>query len=72
MSAKWFPESEYKAAHAYAVQCARDLGGKYEMGLEKFKEYGKSGYRAGFMLPRPENRTGFELRCEAVKASDPL
>ena len=72
MSAKWFPESEYKAAHDHAVQVARSFGGKFEVGLEKFAEFGKAGYRAGFLLPNPQNRQGFELRCQVVRATDPL
>jgi hypothetical protein len=69
---KWFPLSQYKEAHTYAVEVARQGGGRYEVGIEKFSEYGKPGYRSGFHLPKPENRYGFELRCQVVNASDPL
>lgn len=69
---KWFPASEYKAAHRYAVEVARSINGRCEIGIEKFSEYGKPGFRAGFLLPKPQNRSGFELRCEVVTAADPL
>lgn len=69
---KWFPASQYVEALHYAITIARQLGGRFEIGLEKFAEYEKPGFRSGFILPRPENRSGFELRCEAVKAGDPL
>ena len=59
----------YSEAHAAAVQLARTLN--KEVGLEKFKEFNTSGFRI-FRLPKPENRYGFELRCEVVKPSDPL
>ena len=70
--AKWFPAAQYKQALHYAIMQARALDGRFEIGLEKFCEFGKPGFRAGFLLPRPENRSGFELRCEVVRASDPL
>lgn len=69
---RWFPASQYAEALHHAITTARQLGGRVEVGLEKFAEYGKPGFRSGFHLPRPEHRSGFELRCEAVKASDPL
>ena len=70
--AKWFPKSEYQAAHRYAVETARALGGKFDIGIEVFAEYGRPGFRSGFILPKPKNRSGFELRCEVVSATDPL
>ena len=72
MSARWFPASQYLAAKHYAITTARALNGACEIGIEKFSEYGRAGYRAGFHLPKPENRQGFELRCEVVRAADPL
>jgi len=72
MTAKWFPETEYKAAVRHAIVVARRLDGRFEIGLEKFSEYGKPGFRSGFLLPKPENRSGFELRCEAIRATDPF
>ena len=69
---KWFPEGEYQAALRHAIEVARSLNGRFEVGIEKFSEYGKPGLRSGFLLPKPQNRSGFELRCEVVRASDPL
>ena len=43
----------------------------HDYGIEKVNEFGTKGFRV-FMLPKPENRYGHELRCEVVKASDPL
>lgn len=61
--------TDYKEAHAAAVLEARRSG--KEVGLERFREYTTSGFRV-FSLPKPENRYGFELRCEVVKPGDPL
>lgn len=72
MSAEWFPADQYKQALAHAIITARNLGGRFQVGLEKISEFGKPGFRSGFLLPKPENRFGFELRCEVVNASDPL
>lgn len=72
MTTQWFPANQYKQALHHAIMVARSLGGRCEIGLEKFAEYGKPGFRSGFTLPKPENRFGFELRCEAIKATDPL
>ena len=60
---------DYSEAHTAAINLARQLG--KEVGLEKFKEFNTKGFRI-FHLPKPENRHGFELRCEVVKPSDPL
>jgi hypothetical protein len=72
MATKWFPAAQYTDALRHAIATARELNGRFEIGLEKFAEYGKPGFRSGFILPRPENRSGFELRCEAIRATDPL
>lgn len=69
---KWFPKAYYKQAVRHAIEVARELNGRFDVGLEAFAEYGRPGYRSGFILPRPENRQGFELRCEVLRASDPL
>ena len=61
--------TNWKAAHTAAVELARLL--KREVGIEKANEYGKQVFRV-HTLPRPENRYGFELRCEIVRPSDPL
>jgi hypothetical protein len=60
---------EWKDAHTAAVELARLL--KRETGIEKANEFGKTVYRV-HSLPKPENRYGFELRCEIVHPSDPL
>lgn len=60
---------EWKVAHTAAVELARLL--KRETGIEKAKEFGKEVYRV-HSLPKPENRCGFELRCEIVRPGDPL
>lgn len=70
--AKWFPATEYKAAHTYAVGVSRQLNGRFDIGIEKFAEYGKPGFRSGFILPQEKNRRGFELRCEVVRPGTPL
>lgn len=69
---RWFPAHQYVQAQHYAITTARGLGQQRDVGLERLSEFGKPGYRAGFVLPKPENRQGFELRCEVYRASDPL
>jgi hypothetical protein len=54
----------YEKVHAYAQQMANKLG--REMGIEKMREFGATVYSAK-MLPNPENRAGWELRCEIVR-----
>jgi hypothetical protein len=52
---------DYGQARAAAQKTANELG--MDVGLEHnplFKEY------RSFLLPRKENRRGFELRCEVV------
>jgi len=61
--------SDWKAAHTAAVELARLL--KRETGIEKAVEFGRTVYRV-HSLPKPENRYGFELRCEVVRPGDPL
>lgn len=60
---------EWKAAHTAAVTLARQLG--REVGVLKAKEFNTTVYQV-IHLPKPENRQGFELRCEVVRPSDPL
>lgn len=57
------------ASYAEAVRHARTQATKLNMdhGLEKLG----STYRV-FILPRPENRYGHELRCEVVRPNEPL
>lgn len=58
----------WKEAHTAAVDLARQLG--RETGIEKASEFNRTMFRVHH-LPRPENRSGFELRCEIVRPSDP-
>jgi hypothetical protein len=60
---------EWKAAHTEAVNIARLLG--HDVGLLKAKEYDKDVFQV-FPLPKPQNRAGFELRCEVVGPTDPI
>lgn len=55
----------WREARDYAEQQAREVGVAY--GIEKPTPY--AGWTVK-MLPRPENRSGWELRCEAVEPSD--
>jgi hypothetical protein len=64
-----FCSPDWKAAHTAAVELARLL--KRETGIEKAKEFGREVFRV-HSLPKPENRCGFELRCEIVRPGDPL
>ena len=61
---------EYGEAHNRAAVMANLL--KREVGLERFDNpIDGKGFRV-FSLPKPENRCGFELRCETVKPGTPL
>lgn len=60
---KTFPINAWKEAHAYATQLTQLL--KRDVGILKTKEYNKLVYQV-IHLPKPENRYGFELRCEIV------
>jgi hypothetical protein len=51
-------------AHKEAESRATKYG--FDYGIEKTRHYGKEVFRV-FMLPRPENRYGFETRCEVVR-----
>lgn len=55
--------SDWKAAHTAAQADANRLG--LSLGIEKAKEYGKTVFRVS-ILPKPENRYGWETRCEVV------
>jgi hypothetical protein len=52
------PEAYYRA---YQEACL----GAYATGMDHGIENNAFGFRS-FMLPRPENRSGHELRCEVV------
>ena len=56
-------------ARRFASKISRECN--CDMGVEKAKEYTNTVYRVA-MLPRPENRYGWELRCEVVKPTDPI
>lgn len=58
-----FSSPDWKLAHNEAQKWANQLG--RETGIEKAVEFGKTVYRVHF-LPKPQNRYGFELRCELV------
>jgi hypothetical protein len=60
---------DWKEAHTAAVMLARQLN--KEVGILKAKEYSSTVFQV-MSLPKPENRYGFELRCELVNPSDPL
>ena len=59
----------WKEAHTRAVLLARQLG--RETGILRTKEFNRDGFNV-YHLPKPENRCGFELRCEVVRPDDPL
>jgi len=61
--------THWNDAHVEAVLLARLL--KHDVGIWRENEFGKDGYNIR-SLPRPENRYGYELRCEVVSPSDPL
>lgn len=61
--------SNWKDARNAATLLARQLG--RETGIEKMNQFGKEVFLVHH-LPKPENRYGFELRCEVVKPDDPL
>lgn len=54
----------YEAAFAAAQALANQLG--REVGIEKANEFGRTVYLVKH-LPKPENRCGWELRCEVVQ-----
>jgi hypothetical protein len=59
---------EYRDAFNAACDMAR-LRGR-EMGLEKVDGPLEKGFRV-ISLPKPENRYGFELRCQVVTPTEP-
>lgn len=58
----------YEEAKAYAIQQVREC--QFAYGIEKAGALDPKGSYRVFMLPRPENRFGHELRCEPVEPSD--
>jgi hypothetical protein len=61
----------YQEAFRAAVMLAREL--KREVGLWKSPKgyYKTDGYCVG-PIPRPENRYGWETRCQVVSPGEPL
>lgn len=55
--------ADYHEARRYAQKRANSLG--LSFGIEAANEFGRRGHTVK-MLPRPDNRQGFELRCEVV------
>jgi hypothetical protein len=64
------PFSTYRAAFNAACDLARDTG--KDVGLEKVLGPGLKGeaFRI-WTLPKPENRYGFEARCEVISPNTP-
>lgn len=58
--------TEYEEAYQYAQSYADRTG--QSMGIEKKNSPIERGYLV-LMLPKPENRRGYELRCQAVEPS---
>ncbi len=54
---------DYHEARRYAQERANSLG--LPFGIEAANEYGRKGHTVK-LLPRPENRQGWEMRCEVV------
>ena len=69
MSMRFEGPNGYRNAFNYAVKLARELN--RETGLYHQNEFGYDGYNVCH-LPKPENRYGFELRCQIVKPDEPL
>ena len=63
------PFRDIAAARAYASQQARTLN--HAMGVERASEYGREVYRVAMIPTRPDQRFGWETRCEVVLPTDP-
>lgn len=60
---------EYRDAFNTAIDLSRQL--QREVGIERVDNpLDGKGYRV-IHLPKPENRCGFELRCQVVSPSEP-
>ena len=59
--------STLEEARRFATQRSRML--RIDVGIEYNSLF---KYYHTFLLPRPESRQGFELRCEVVKPTDPV
>lgn len=60
----------WKDAHTAAVNDARLL--QRPMGIEAVIEYGRSAFRVQMLPKDPNQRFGWETRCEVVEPTDPL
>ena len=64
-----YPAADYAGAFNHAAMAARRFG--HDHGIEAATEYGRKVLRVK-MLPTPQNRYGWELRCEVVTPDAPL
>lgn len=66
--------SSYRKTYAEAFNAACDLARQLgrDVGIEKVADLGRKteGFRF-WSLPKPENRYGFEARCEVVTPTTP-
>jgi hypothetical protein len=58
----------YSEARDFAASQVRRL--RMAHGIERAKTYTHEGEWHVMMLPRPENRSGWELRVEAIEVRD--
>lgn len=58
---------DYHEARRYAEERAVAL--RLPFGIEGANEFGRKGFTVK-MLPRPENRHGWETRCEVVSPTE--
>lgn len=58
----------YREARTYAATQVREL--RMAHGIERQKTYTREGEWHVMMLPRPENRSGWELRCESIEVDN--
>jgi len=63
-----FLSMNYQAAYAKALEMAN--ASQRETGIERAVEFGRVVYLPKH-LPNPENRMGWELRCEIVRPGSP-
>lgn len=59
----------YEEAYYHASNRTKELGVAH--GIERAKEYDIDGFNV-HMFPKPENRYGWELRCETVEIGSPV
>jgi len=61
--------TDYIEAHNYAVENAKKYNQCY--GIEKMNQFGKNGFSVKMVSNNPNNRTGWEIRCEIVTPDSP-